>query len=103
MGEDELPCQQLGNAALSGDAEECQRLLESGTVKDVNWKRPDDGNTALHLAAEEGHMQVVKLLLAAGADPEKTNSFFLTAFAIAPQGSRVEALLAGLTKPLGEE
>ena len=30
-------------------------------VEDVNWKRPKDGNTALHLAAEMGHTEVQKM------------------------------------------
>eukprot|EP00438_Fugacium_kawagutii_P009615 Skav215641 [mRNA] locus=scaffold736:276555:277842:- [translate_table: standard] len=68
------------------------RLLQGGA--DVNWKRPKDGNTALHLAAEMGHLEVVQLLLAARADPESHNDFALSPFALAQHDSTVETLLA---------
>mmetsp|Transcript_45643 Transcript_45643/g.145680 ORF Transcript_45643/g.145680 Transcript_45643/m.145680 type:complete len:289 (+) Transcript_45643:77-943(+) len=100
---DELPCQQLCDSASRGDAEECRRLLETGDVVDVNWQRPEDGNTALHLAAEESHMPVVRALLAAGANAEVMNHFLLTPFALATPGGEVERLLGQLTKPLSED
>lgn len=98
--EDEIPSQELGHWAMKGDAENVMRLLQGGA--DVNWKRPKDGNSALHLSAEMGHIEVVQLLLASRADPEIHNDFALSPFALAQHDSSVETLLAQVTKPLGE-
>merc|ERR1712232_1233394 len=65
LTEEEIPNKELCDAVRSGDKKELERLLESGVVKNVNWRRPEDGNTALHVAAEEGHGAVVRALLAA--------------------------------------
>ncbi|CAI8025854.1 Ankyrin repeat domain-containing protein 29 [Geodia barretti] len=51
-------------AARMGHIKTVQRLLELGA--DVNCKEKL-GPTALHFAAEDGHSEVVKLLLRAGA------------------------------------
>ena len=40
-----------------------------------------DGNTALHFASSKGNLPVLRTLLAAGADPEKTNIWSWTAVA----------------------
>lgn len=101
--EEELPMQQLGQLAQRGDLEACSELLGSGRVANVNWKRPKDGNTALHLAADAGHVSVVEVLLAGKADPESSNDFLLSPFALAAHGSETERLLKKLTKPLGDE
>lgn len=101
--EEELPMQQLGQLAARGDLEACRELLDSGRVANVNWKRPKDGNTALHLAADASHISVVEVLLEAKADPEAYNDFLLSPFALAAQGSETERLLKKVTKPLGEE
>lgn len=97
--EDELPSQELCLRAAEGDVAEMQRLLATA---DVNWKRPRDGNTALHLAAEMEHLEAVRLLLEHRADPESCNHFALSAFALAQHGGGVEKLLAQVTRPLGE-
>ena len=48
-------------AAFHGDLEEIQRLVASG----VNLDDADyDGRTCMHLAASEGHLNVVKYLIA---------------------------------------
>uniref|UniRef100_A0A6V0FK50 Uncharacterized protein n=1 Tax=Zooxanthella nutricula TaxID=1333877 RepID=A0A6V0FK50_9DINO len=97
LPESDRPSQELCSAAVKGDTPELQRLLQEGKVKDVNWQRPGDGNSALHLAAEEGHTKAVTALVAAKADPELQNDFGLNAIALAEQGSEVYALLDALT------
>merc|ERR1712060_258701 len=101
--EEELPCLRLCEAASKGDVEECKRLLDSGTVQDVNWQRPEDGNTAMHIAAEESQLGVVSLLLTRGANVEITNDFLLRPHALAAHGGATEKLLDEVTKPLGED
>eukprot|EP00741_Cyanophora_paradoxa_P011808 tig00020564_g11412.t1 len=59
----------LRHASLLGELPVVQRLLESNP--DVN--EPDEkGYAALHLASKYGHAEVVRVLLAAGADPKKS-------------------------------
>ena len=63
----------LFSAAATGDLNEVKRLvLDCGldpNIKDV------EGETPLHYAALEGHLEVVKLLLEHGADPNVKGSF----------------------------
>ncbi|MCA9539522.1 MAG: asparaginase [Myxococcales bacterium] len=55
----------LCSAAAMGDAETLERMIADGV--DVN--RPDyDGHTALQIAAREGNVEIVRLLLREGAD-----------------------------------
>lgn len=56
----------LITAASEGNSEEVKTLLEFGSM-DLN-QGDYDHRTALHLAANEGHLEVVKLLCEAGAD-----------------------------------
>ncbi|MFD0166099.1 ankyrin repeat domain-containing protein [Streptomyces decoyicus] len=59
---------QLTRAADDGDATLVARLLGEGVGADA----PDsEGRTALDLAVRRGHADVVRLLIAAGADPEQ--------------------------------
>mmetsp|Transcript_42543 Transcript_42543/g.97523 ORF Transcript_42543/g.97523 Transcript_42543/m.97523 type:complete len:144 (-) Transcript_42543:71-502(-) len=88
----------LCRAALSGDTTECMRLLSS--IKDVNWRRPGDGNSALHLAAETGHAAVVRALMAAGASSEIMNNYGLKPIALVDLGTEVYRLLDGVTSLL---
>ena len=71
-------------ATFMGSSSIVEALLESGLVKDVNkmTRIKDQGNTVtnggvvvsgfscLHIAAQEGHVKISRLLLEAGADPE---------------------------------
>ncbi|MFC8368253.1 ankyrin repeat domain-containing protein [Streptomyces sp. NPDC057239] len=59
---DELP-----QAAKNGDLALVARLLDAGVGVDAIGR---EGRTALDLAVQEGHAEVVRSLLAAGADPE---------------------------------
>ncbi|WP_030019605.1 ankyrin repeat domain-containing protein [Streptomyces monomycini] len=60
--------EQLTRAAKDGDVAVVARLLSEGA-----WVGPPNAalHTALDLAAGEGHAKVVRLLLAAGADPQQ--------------------------------
>jgi ankyrin repeat protein len=44
-------------------------LLDHGADANARWAHWDTEATPLHLAASQGHAQVVRMLLAAGADP----------------------------------
>lgn len=58
-------------AARRGDAEGLKQLLAAataaGTLQDLLATATGGKKTALHLAAERGHTEVMQLLLAAGA------------------------------------
>jgi ankyrin repeat protein len=58
----------LRKAAIAGDEVEAARLLKDGHL-DVNFADPDANDyTALHEAANYGHLPVVELLVDYGAD-----------------------------------
>jgi hypothetical protein len=57
----------LHDAAKRGDDETVQRLLSAGNV-DINSTNAITGETALHLSSKGGHVEVVCLLVKAGAD-----------------------------------
>src|SRR4051812_26529010 len=52
-----------------GDVIAVKWLLEHGANPDALWAHWDADVTPLHLAAAQGHAEVVRLLLGAGADP----------------------------------
>lgn len=56
----------LVEAANSGQTREVEALLRAGA--DANWQRPDGGYTALHCAASEGFIPVMRALIQHGAD-----------------------------------
>ena len=60
-------------AAHRGDAKAVAEFLDKGV--DVNAKT-DYGATALHFAADKGHVEVVKLLLKRKADPNVADKFY---------------------------
>eukprot|EP00090_Calanus_glacialis_P034374 TRINITY_DN57688_c0_g1_i1.p1 TRINITY_DN57688_c0_g1~~TRINITY_DN57688_c0_g1_i1.p1 ORF type:complete len:175 (+),score=49.99 TRINITY_DN57688_c0_g1_i1:70-594(+) len=57
----------LWEGAMKGDTSKVREALEEGA--DVNSAANNKGSTSLHLASCEGHVEVVKLLLDHGADP----------------------------------
>lgn len=63
------PQEGLLDAARKGDADAVRALLENGA--DPNLAQ-GDGLTALHLAAREGHIEVVEILIGAGAETGTT-------------------------------
>src|SRR5690348_9154882 len=69
----EPPKEALWAAAKKGDAAETERLLAAGA--DVN-AHTDYGVTALFYAAEKGHLDVVRTLIAHKADVNVTDTFY---------------------------
>lgn len=61
------------HVASTGDAKELRALTNLVPVSEVQGDY--DGRTALHLAAGNGHVQCVKLLLDAGSDPNPVDRF----------------------------
>ncbi|MFI7643049.1 ankyrin repeat domain-containing protein [Nonomuraea sp. NPDC049400] len=58
-------------AAAAGETEQVRRLLDGGAAPD----EPDeDGATALYRAAVQGNAGIVRMLLAAGADPGREST-----------------------------
>ncbi|CAE8612612.1 unnamed protein product [Polarella glacialis] len=100
--EEEKPSQELYDSARQGNLERCKSLLSEGLVKDVNWRRPKDGNAALHTAAEEGHAKIVQTLVSARANVELINDFGLKPIALVPQGTEAYRILDKLSQPLCE-
>ncbi len=66
-------CVSIQSAARKGDLEEVRSQLASGT--NVNSKTFRMGLTALHGAAGNGHIEIVKLLLEKGADIAKVQDW----------------------------
>ncbi|KAK7793503.1 hypothetical protein R5R35_001839 [Gryllus longicercus] len=88
------PCgQALLEAAAKGDAPAVQEMLARGTPPDEVRSRLRE--TALWMAASEGHKEVVEALLAAGADPgaeDKTGASPLTQAAAGGQAEIIELM-----------
>ncbi|HSR52867.1 MAG TPA: PQQ-binding-like beta-propeller repeat protein [Acidobacteriota bacterium] len=62
-------------AARQGDVAELERLLDEGA--DINAVTRYN-STALHFAADKGHLEAVRFLLEKGADTNITDSFYQT-------------------------
>ncbi|KAF5639684.1 ankyrin repeat-containing protein [Fusarium sp. NRRL 52700] len=58
----------------------------------LNWVDPSSGNTALHIAIESAHVDVIKALLDAGADPNLKNGDGLLPFAKAMKSNNLGIL-----------
>src|SRR5690349_1994752 len=84
--------------AANGNWEKMKQILQLGVV-DVNAKN-EDGWTALHVAANDGHIEVAKLLIEAGADINKAVDD--NPLQIANQERHSETNLYGTT-PLSEK
>ena len=64
-------CALLRDSASAGNEALTEKLLDAGAQVDAHDK---DGNTALMLASRNGHVDVVRTLLARGADPSARNN-----------------------------
>lgn len=85
----------LIEAAWRGDSVEIQRLLEGGASLHAPCR--ESGMTPLILAVKEGHVNAVRLLLAAGAKPDATNQAGETALSVA-QGAGLADVVDALKK-----
>ncbi len=95
-----VPESPVADAAMRGDLEEVRTLLRGGA--DVNAAQ-GDGMTALHWAAEAGELEIVEILIYAGANPGAvTRLGDYTPLHLASkvgQSNTVEALLAAGADP----
>ena len=66
-------------------------LIEAGAH--VNYARGKDGGTALFIASQLGHIDVVRSLLAAGADPRLTTHDGVTALVAANHGKHTQIVV----------
>jgi hypothetical protein len=61
------------DAVRKGDVAAVEQALATGVAVDAPFRY---NRTALSFAADRGHVEVVRLLLAKGADPEATDSYY---------------------------
>ena len=81
----------LSDAAAKGDVVKVQNLLKKGNnVNDKDKRKPNA--TALHWAARDGHIEVVKTLLAAGADVSARDFYKETPLYYAIDGKSTNSL-----------
>jgi hypothetical protein len=77
-------------ASATGSVEAVGLLLDHGAA--VNLRNPFDCATALHRAAANGHLGVVRNLLAKGADPELTDQHGDTALGLAVKNNQTSVI-----------
>lgn len=76
----EIAALPLVSAIKSGNTAEVAQLIAAGSDVDARLPmvgRPDDDYTPLAIAAREGHVDIVRLLLEAGAEPRRVIGLFL--------------------------
>lgn len=80
----------LMRAGFEKRASVVKLLLEDDRVK-IN-RRGENGITALHLATTQGYVEIVRLLVEHGADPQIKDNFDRTAYVIALQRKQADLL-----------
>ncbi len=87
-------------AAACGQVEMVRQLLDPARDLGIDLNRRDlTGSTALMLASDKGHLEVVKLLTAAGADPNISTHSGLSALWFACTRERLTVIEHLLTLP----
>src|SRR6185369_6122012 len=87
---------QLYEAVRKGDAASVTALLDKGAEVNARFRY---GTTALFKAAERGHAEVVKILLARGADASVKDTFYgATAMTWALDGNHLQVVSMLLDK-----
>ncbi|CAE7482045.1 Trpa1 [Symbiodinium sp. CCMP2592] len=84
--------EKLFKSAERGEAAECRGLLVD-FPRAVNSRSAPDGNTPLHVAAEEGQVETVQVLLQMKANPELRNDYSLRAIDLVEADTAVFNLL----------
>lgn len=82
--------ERLRQAAEQGDREAVEAALAEGA--ELASGDGTFGNTALHLAARRGHLDVVELLLSQGADPLANDAGTMTPLHVAARGGRTKVV-----------
>jgi hypothetical protein len=85
--EEQIP---LHDAAVVGDVVTIRRLVAEGA--DVNAKREGERTSALHVAAENGHVAVSRLLVELGADKEASTAHGLRPLHTAAYNNQAEVV-----------
>jgi ankyrin repeat protein len=95
----------LVDAAIEGDAKKAQKLLAAGA--DVNYsnskRQIERTGTALLIAAERGHLEVVQVLVDAAADVNKANDSLYTPLDMAKNHPEVVRYLKSVGAKDGKE
>lgn len=90
----------LWSAAKNGHTQVVQELLQTGRVLDVNGK--SDYDSPLFLAAKHGHLDIVRLLIAHGADARRLqDDLFLLCCITRPRADIIAELLNAGVSPNG--
>lgn len=78
------------DAAKTGNIYVVENYLASR--KNIDAKRPESGQTALMIAAENGHSEIVKMLLESGANPNERDSNKNTALMFASKEGHTKVI-----------
>jgi len=82
------------DAAFQGDIAKVRELLGTRNVDSLLTAKGNNGNLPLHLAAGGGHVKIIQLLLAQGADIKAGNDVAATALHVAAaSGQKTAAAL----------
>ena len=83
---------QLMEASMKGDTFMVETLLnDANTLESLNVRGGKSGSTALIMASAQGHVDVIRLLIAAGASFAAVNNLGLTALMGSAHGGHITA------------